>query len=187
MEKNDSQSCNIEYEKILEHYEIEDVQERFGVWYSDAKKFIEKKGLADFARINTRRLGYAVCDYFADMIRMKEFHGIGHANLNKIYAYSCYWFLRRQPIQLISNVEKNADLYINELFIVNNLLAKLKQHCSHNEIIQKTTLLEMANLWFYNFKFRIFTAQSLELAICSFFTANGNRSTVKNDQSKGIF
>ena len=178
MGTKEGQGYEIEYDFILDHYTIEDLQERFGVWYSDAKKFIEKKGLSDCVQINSRRLGYAVCDYFADMIRMKEFHGIDHANLNKVYAYS-YWFLRRQPIQLVSNVEKDTDLYINELFIVNNLVAKMKWHCSHKDIIQKQTLLEMANLWFYNFKFRVFTAQSLEMAICSFFTANGNRSTLK--------
>lgn len=179
MGTKEGQGYEIEYDFILDYYTIEDLQERFGVWYSDARKFIEKKGLSDRAQINSRRLGYAVCDYFADMIRMKEFHGIDHANLNKVYAYSSYWFLRRQPIQLVSNVEKDSDLYINELFIVNNLVAKMKWHCSHKDIIQKQTLLEMANLWFYNFKFRVFTAQSLEMAIGSFFTANGNRSTVK--------
>ncbi len=179
METKESQGHKIEYDFILEYYSIEDVQERFGIWYSDAKKFIEKKGLSNCAKINSRRLGYAVCDYFADMIRMKEFHEIDHANLNKVYAYSSYWFLRRQPIQLISNVEKDTDLYINELFVVNNLVAKMKWHCSHKDIIQKQTMLEMANLWFYNFKFRVFTAQTLEVAICSFFTANGNRSTMK--------
>lgn len=179
MGTKEGQGYEIEYDFILDYYTIEDLQERFGVWYSDAKKFIEKKGLTDCVQINSRRLGYAVCDYFADMIRMKEFHGIDHANLNKVYAYSSYWFLRRQPLQLVSNVEKDADLYINELFIVNNLVAKMKWHCSHKDIIQKQTLLEMANLWFYNFKFRVFTAQSLEIAICSFFTANGNRGTSK--------
>ncbi len=179
MGTKEGQGYETEYDYILDYYTIEDLQERFGVWYSDARKFIEKKGLSDCAQINSRRLGYAVCDYFADMIRMKEFHGIDHANLNKVYAYSSYWFLRRQPIQLVSNVEKDTDLYINELFIVNNLVAKMKWHCSHKDIIQKKTLLEMANLWFYNFKFRVFTAQSLEMAISSFFTANGNRSTLK--------
>lgn len=179
MQTKDDSGNEIEYAYILDYYTIEDLQERFGVWYSDAKKFIAKKGLEDCTTISSRRLGYAVCDYFADMIRMKEFHGIDHANLNKVYAYSSYWFLRRQPIQLISNVQKENDLYINELFIVNNLLAKLKYHCSHKEIIQKQSLQEMANLWFYNFKFRVFTAQSLEMAICSFFCANGNRSTMK--------
>lgn len=179
MGTKENQGYGIEYDFILEHYTIEDLQERFGVWYSDAKKFIEKKGLKDCAEINGRRLGYAVCDYFADIIRMKEFHGIDHANLNKIYAYSSYWFLRRQPIQLITKVEKDTDLYLNELFIVNNLMSKMKLHCSNKDIIQKQTLVEMANLWFYNFKYRVFTAQSLEMAICSFFTANGNRSTIK--------
>lgn len=179
METNESQKYEIEYAFILEHYTIDDLQERFGVWYAEAQKFIERKGLTDCMKINCKRLGYAVCDYFADMVRMKEFHGIDHANLNKVYAYSSYWFLRRQPIQLISSVEKDTDLYINELFIVNNLIAKLKWHCSHKDILQKQALLEMANLWFYNFKFRIFTAQSLEVAICSFFAANGNRSTMR--------
>lgn len=179
MDTKDNQDYTIDYNIILKYYSIEDLQERFGIWYSEAKKFIAKKGLSESAKIDTKRLGYAVCDYFIDMIRMKEFHGIEHANLNKIYAYSSYWFLRRQPIQLISSIENDTDLYLNELFIVNNLIAKIKGHCTHREMIQKQSLLELANLWFYNFKFRVFTAQSLEVAICSFFVGNGNRSTTK--------
>lgn len=101
MEESQSHNFNIDYDVILKYYTIEEVRERFGMWYSDAKRFIDKKGLKDRAVINTRRLGYAICDYFVDIIRMKEFHGIKHANLNKIYAYSSYWFVRRQPIQLI--------------------------------------------------------------------------------------
>ncbi len=178
MEQNDTQEFEIDYDVILRHYSIEEVKERFGIWYSDAKRFIDKKGLSDRATINTRRLGYAVCDYFVDIIRMKEFHGIEHANLNKVYAYSCYWFVRRQPIQLIGDVE-NEDLYINELFAVNNLVAKLRKHSSNVDIINKQSMLDLGRLWLYNFKFRIFTAQSLETAICSFFVANGNRSVTK--------
>lgn len=183
METDEGQE--IKYGFILKHYSMDDLQERFGVWYSDVQKFIRKKGLEDCTVINSRRLGYAVLDYFTDMVRMKEFHEIEHANLNKIYAYSSYWFLRRQPIQLTNNVKKETDLYINELFIVNNLIAKMKVHCPHGEILQKQSLLEMAQLWFYNFKYRLFTAQSLEMALCSFFVANGNEVT-KNNRSEKI-
>lgn len=179
MDTKDNQDYKIDYNIILKYYSIEDLQERFGIWYQEAKKFIKKKGLLECAKIDTKRLGYAVCDYFMDIIRIKEFHGIEHANLNKIYAYSSYWFLRRQPIQLITKVENDTDLHLNELFIVNNLVAKIKGHCSNRELIQKQSLLELANLWFYNFKYRVFTAQSLEVAICCFFVGNGNRSTVK--------
>ncbi len=166
---------NIDYKIILEKYTIEEAEERFGIWYSEAKRFIDKKGLSEQAVINTKRLGCAICDYFVDIIRMKEFHGIAHANLNKIYAYSCYWFVRRQPIQLLDNVG-NEDLYINELFAVNNLIAKLRHHAGHADMIDRQSLLELGKLWLYNFKFRTFTAQTLETAICSFFVANGNRS-----------
>lgn len=178
MEQNETQGLEIDYDIILKYYTIEEVKERFGIWYSDAKRFIDKKGLTGKVVINTRRLGYAICDYFIDIIRMKEFHGIEHANLNKVYAYSCYWFVRRQPIQLVGDVG-NDDLYINELFAVNNLIAKLRRHSSNADIINKQSLLDLGRLWLYNFKFRIFTAQSLETAICSFFVANGNRSVSK--------
>ena len=178
MEENKTQDYQIDYDIILKYYSIEEVKERFGIWYSDAKHFIEKKGLSEKAIINPKRLGYAICDYFIDMIRMKEFHGIKHANLNKVYAYSCYWFVKRQPIQLINDVDSD-DLYINELFAVNNLVAKLRRHSSNVDIINKQSLLELGSLWLYNFKFRIFTAQTLETAICSFFVANGNRSISK--------
>lgn len=174
MSQIDIQNLDIDYEIILKHYSIEDVKERFGIWYSDAKRFIDKKDLSDIAVINSRRLGYAICDYYMDIIRMKEFHGIQHANLNKIFAYSCYWFVRRQPIQLIDNVN-NEDLYINELFAVNNLIAKLRKYSSNVDMINKQSLLNLGKLWLYNFKFRVFTAQTLETAICSFFVANGNR------------
>lgn len=178
MEHNETQDYKIDYDIILKYYTIDEVKERFGIWYSDAKRFIDKKGLSDRAVINTRRLGYAICDYFVDIIRMKEFHGIEHANLNKIYAYSCYWFVRRQPIQLTGEVE-NENLYINELFAVNNLIAKLRRHSSNVDMINKQSLLDLGKLWLYNFKFRVFTAQTLETAICSFFVANGNRSMSK--------
>lgn len=179
MNTKENADYTIDYNIIMKYYSMDDLLERFGIWYSEAKKFIEKKGLTNYAMINTKRLGYAVCDYFVDIIRMKEFHGIEHANLNKIYAYSSYWFLRRQPIQLVSGIQNDTDLYLNELFIINNLIAKMKRHCTNLDLILKPSLLEMAKLWFYNFKFRVFTAQSLEMAICSFFVANGNRSTAK--------
>ncbi len=175
MEQNDVRELKLEYAVILEHYSMEEVRERFGIWYSEAMQFIEKKGLSDRAVINTKRLGYAVCDYFIDIIRMKEFHGIEHANLNKIYAYSSYWFVRRQPIQLKEEVVDD-ELYINELFVVNNLIAKIRKHSKNVDIIDKQNLLELGRLWLYNFKYRVFTAQSLEMTICSFFVGNGNRS-----------
>lgn len=178
MEENEAQDFKIDYNIILKYYSIDEVKERFGIWYSDAKRFIDKKGLSGRVVINTKRLGYAICDYFTDIIRMKEFHGIEHANLNKVYAYSCYWFVRRQPIQLIGDIE-NDDLYINELFVVNNLIAKLRKHSSNLDVINKQSLLDLGRLWLYNFKFRVFTAQTLETAICSFFVANGNRSVLK--------
>ena len=49
MEENKTQDYQIDYDIILKYYSIEEVKERFGIWYSDAKHFIEKKGLSEKA------------------------------------------------------------------------------------------------------------------------------------------
>ncbi len=45
MNQKEVERLKIDYELILKYYTMEEVKERFGVWYSDAIKFLEKKGL----------------------------------------------------------------------------------------------------------------------------------------------
>ena len=159
----------LDYSTILEHYSEDEIVTRFQTWYRETQYFIQAFGLSNVVRVDTKKLGYAVCDYFSDIIRTKEFHDIEHANLSKIYAYSSYWFLRECPLQLISPVEDDL-LFINEVYIVINLWGKISKRCplkpEGNE-----DFIGLALLWLYNFKYRTYTAQSLEMALSSFFVA----------------
>ena len=50
-------------------------------------------------------------DYFADIQRLKDFHGIELANKNKIVAYEAHWILRRKPIQIVKERSNDADVW----------------------------------------------------------------------------
>lgn len=156
---------SMDYSKILEYYSVDDVVLRFQTWYRETQYFIQEFGLSNIVRVDTKKLGYAVCDYFSDIIRTKEFHDISHANLSKIYAYGSYWFLRERPLQLISPI-KDDLLFINEVYIVLNLFGKISKRYP---LQADDEMVNFALLLLYNFKYRTYTAQTLELALSSFF------------------
>lgn len=168
--KNVKDYVMADYSEILKSYSEEEIRERFRTWYRETQYFIEKFGLSDIVRVDTKKLGYAVCDYFSDIIRTKNFHDIRHANLSKIYAYSSYWFLRERPFQLISCVQNDEYLYINEMYVVLNIWGKISKRCPDINGQANDEFVKLAKLWLYNFKYRTYTAQSIEMALSSFFT-----------------
>jgi hypothetical protein len=44
-----------------------------------------------------------IINYFADIDRLKKFHGIDKVNSIKIAAYTAYWFSKLRPIQIIKS------------------------------------------------------------------------------------
>ena len=57
-----------------------------------------------------------ILDYFTDIARLKDYQDIERANVDKIYGYELFWFLRRHPIQLLEGVPDNFD--INEKWLL---------------------------------------------------------------------
>jgi len=143
-------------------------QSRFVALYDDMNDFIKKSKLEDKVRISEITLAYMLIDYFEDISRLKNFHGIEHANGIKIVSYISYWFLRRKPIQILKN---DKDLvYVNERFIVAYILDFLSG-CNDISILgsNKKGLQSFTDLLFYFLKYRVTGANSLELMITSFF------------------
>jgi hypothetical protein len=114
----------------------------------------------------------AVIDYFTDIARLKDFQDIERANVDKIYGYELYWFLRRHPVQLRENVPDNFD--INEKVAIGVFLPRILAEAGmlYSKEIQnekfKERLKVFIDLLFYNLKYRTYTQQSLELMIESF-------------------
>ncbi len=125
--------------------------------------------------INDALIEEAVVDYFADLIRLKEFHNIEKAKPQKVAAYTSYWVFRRKPIQWISNPDDDLLLrfpnikFINELFaytLLINLVFDEKSRFADSNPRYKV----FRDLLMYNFMYRQLNSQILELVIVALST-----------------
>lgn len=142
--------------------------QRFSSLLDNMNVFIEKAGLEGKVIVNELALGYMLLDYFEDIRRLKEFHGIEHINGVKIVAYTSYWFLRRKPMQLLEQ-EKHL-IYVNERFI----LAYIMDFISGDEKVpvllrENEGLKSFTEALFYFLKYRFRDANSLEIMLTAFF------------------
>jgi len=140
--------------------------------WNDTNNVINNFGLKDKLRIDEESFHNIILDYFTDVYRLKIFQDIKRTNTDKIYGYELFWFLRRHPIQSLVDDPKLYDM--NEKIALNVFLPRIiaesglpyepkKQTAEFQKRINK-----FAELLFYNFKYRTYTQQSLELMIEAF-------------------
>lgn len=155
-----------DYNYLLNYYDIDVLCNRLRYWGKKINIVIEQSGVEDKVFINTRILSYAICDYFADIVRIKEFHPIEKANIIKITAYSAYWFLRKHPVQIIGDVV-DKNLYINEKIVVSAIISVV---IGNVKIKNEQCVLDFAEHLLYHFKYRNYNAQTIELMIDGFIS-----------------
>jgi hypothetical protein len=155
----------------LSEYDIDNerISSRYVSILEEMLKFIHKKGIDQNVTIDQELVKTAVCDYFVDIARVKNFHNIDLVNVEKIYGYMAYWLLKRKPIQVISPFPESQ--FINEqfitAFIISNMLVEKK--ISHSQCSQNAAFKRFRSLLYYNLKYRLVTQPSLELMIEAFF------------------
>ena len=160
------------YKFLLEYFPGNKMLIRFMALWNDTNKIIEETGMEDKCYIHEESFQMAVIDYFTDIARLKDFQDIERANVDKIYGYELYWFLRRHPVQLREGVSDNFD--INEKVAIGVFLPRILAEAGmpYSKEIQnekfKGRLKVFIDLLFYNIKYRTYTQQSLELMIESF-------------------
>jgi hypothetical protein len=152
------------------HFERDDIVKRFKSWLERIDDCLFKRGLSEVTRIDCSLLSYAVLDYYVDILRIKDFHGMEKVNVKKIYSYGLYWLLKKKPIQLIQDVEEKY-LYLNEKVLLmctlKMMFAELKVDIDKD--IDEKIFLDYITLFYYNLKFRTYTAKSLELVLESMY------------------
>lgn len=134
--------------------------------------FLEQTGFKEQTDIclNDRVLMHTIMDYFTDITRLKEFHGIEKINQDKIIAYECSWLIKRKPIQILDE-EKESLVYINEKFV----LAILVNHLTKGKIDSfegNEELNRLCDKLLYHLKYRNCDAKVLEMFILFFKVGN---------------
>ena len=166
------------YQFLLKYFPANKIHRRFKSLYADTLKVIESiEQLKGKLRIDEESFQMVIIDYFTDIARLKDFQDIKRANEEKIYGYELFWFLRRHPIQLLEDVPDNFD--INEKAALGVFLPRILREAGlpcnkkdQSETFQER-LKDFIDLLFYNMKHRIYTQQSLELAIEAFLCGSG--------------
>jgi hypothetical protein len=160
------------YKFLLDFFPGNIIHIRSNALWNDIVKVLEGSGHDEKVRIDEETFQMVIIDYFTDVARIKDFHLIEKINVNKIYGYGLYWFLRRKPIQIL---EPFADYFdINEKVAIGVFLPKILKEAgitytqnTQDEQLRKR-MATFVNLLFYNLKYRLYTPQSLELMIEAF-------------------
>jgi hypothetical protein len=168
MEKNKGR----DYQYLLEHFGEEKIRERTAFLIKTAELLIKNLEVENYILINNELLEQAVIDYFADVKRLKDFHGMDKVDCTKIAAYMAHWVLKRKPLQIKASVSEETYtkmpflLDINEWFASYILISMLLD--MNNRLV---TDLEILTRWnnfnltlIYFLIYRIVSPQTLELA-----------------------
>lgn len=155
------------YKYILEEFGEEKVKQRFEYLYNYLMTYIEVKGYSRSVSVCANLLDQAVLDYFVDIKRLKDMHGIEKINDIKIRSYTAYWLWRRRPLQILSSADTEQDydlIFVNERFVTEFLfsfLTKDQKLRIKDEDEQKIFLDFLDNI-LYTMKYRLVTAQKIE-------------------------
>jgi hypothetical protein len=159
------------YQFLLKYFPDNIIFIRFKTLLSEVIAILNKLGIKDKIRIDIESFKMMILDYFTDIARLKDFQDIEHTNVQKIYGYELYWFLRRHPIQIVQDFLQNFD--INEKVAIALFLPKILKEAGIDPTKMSVKIeYNFINLLFYNLKYRTYTQQSLELMIAAFFTGH---------------
>ena len=173
------------YEYIIARFGEDKVLARSSWLYDLLQDYIEIKGLGDRVDISEDILKHVLIDYFVDIDRLKEFADISKANDSKIYAYTCFWMLRHKPLQ-VKNMSDCQDLvFVNEDFVANLLRGYLFSNPENVPIMNnvREDVDNFVSTLVYYFKYRDYSAKSIEMIILAFGAGKGYQYSVDHQNA----
>lgn len=180
-----SGSTNAKYTELIKKFNphgAEKIDNRYTHILKRMNAWIEERNFQNYIKVDRLLLQHAVLDYFSDISRLKNYHGIETTNSEKVIAYEAYWLWRRRPLQIVKNPYdsdedvKDVLLFCNEYFILAEICLYL--YNGFDDRIQNEALKDPASnsqsfckLLLYHLKFRQCNAQAFELMLWSFLAA----------------
>lgn len=168
IEKKDS------YDFIIEYFTEERISSRYAWVYGLMQDYIAAEEIQNAVYISEDLLNHVIIDYFVDIYRLKEFQDIEKVHDSKIYAYLIFWILRHKPMQI---KEDNAEklVFINERFSVEVLKSYLFKQPENVSVsnVKKEDIDNFVETLLYYFKYREYSAKSIEMIILAFDAGRG--------------
>lgn len=175
-----------DYNDLVELFGEKKISFRYDFVIKFMETYIHQKNLDDYVYIAKSLVEHVIVDYFVDIQRLKPFQNIEFVNEAKIYAYLSYWILRHKPIQLLENnhsKELELDLnFVNEDMVADLISSYLQEEALETPLIKDDSevVYDFLLMLKYNFCYRSYSAQSLELAITAFNAGRAFQHSVDN-------
>lgn len=164
-------SAYIKFDELIEKIGEDTIKQKIEHFMKLISSFIISLDAEQKLCVNDSVLTYCIMDCFSDLDRLMEFHHINQVNEIKNISYEAKWFLRRKPIQIISDfAEDDNIIYANEKFILTyimNYLIGNDMDIPLNDEAYKKYKTFVDDLY-YHLKYRNCEAQILELMMISF-------------------
>lgn len=161
------------YKEVVEYFTKEKITNRITYLFNFADLFIKEKKIQNKVLLNQSALIHAVMDYFTDIMRLKTFTKSERVNDFKVNSYTCYWLLKRRPLQIVDTDINDELVFVNEEFVWTILLSFLTAKFPESfpedlESTSKKCFEGFQKTLYYFLRYRDFTAQSLEIILLSF-------------------
>lgn len=169
-----------DYSYILNRFTVDTVRDRYSTLYSAMSDFILQHGYLNKVQISSDLLDFVVIDYFVDIDRIENFHKIEYTSDIKIYAYTAHWILRHKPLQILLDKSDLNLCFVNEEFASEWLQSYVFSDPTRAPIVkekQPDVDLFISTLR-YAFKYRLITAQNIELVLLAFYAGRGYQYSV---------
>lgn len=162
------------YDFIIDHFTEDRMIARYEWLYDLIQDYINSEKLNDKVYISARILNHVIIDYFVDIYRLKEFQGIERIHDSKIYSYLSFWLLRHKVIQL-NDRESEELVFVNEQFVQEFLRSYLFRNPANISIsnVRKDDVDNFLETMLYYFKYRDYSAKSIEMIILAFQAGRG--------------
>lgn len=168
------------YQYIVDKFGEEKVISRSEWLYNQLSDYIDSQNLMGKVTISRNVLKHVLVDYFVDIDRLKDFSEIPRANDTKIYAYTCFWLLRHKPLQINSLDDAPELVFVNEEFVSYLLRGYLFSDPDDIPIVnsQRDGIDCFVRTMLYYFKYREYSAKTIEMIILSFLAGRGYQYSV---------
>ena len=165
------------YDFIVDHFSEKRIMDRYTWLYDLMQSYLEAEKLQNDVYISEDILNHIIIDYFVDIYRLKEFQDIEKVHDSKIYAYLIFWTLRHKPLQI---KRENAEkfVFVNEMFSAELLKSYLYSELKNVSLVKKEDIDNFNETLLYYFKYRDYSAKSIEILILAFFAGRGYQYSI---------
>ncbi len=159
------------YNYLINIFGEERIKNRYATIWDYMTEFIKRHHYEENLIISKNALSQMIIDYFVDIDRLKQFHGINRISTTKIYSYTAFWLIKRKPLVIVKdNLEDYNLTFANERFVTGYLL-----RCLNNENIstlildeKKSDYIDFVDNLMYFLQYRVITAQAIETILFAF-------------------